>query len=218
MFRIALLDFDGTLAATRPAVVECGRQTLIQGGHRLPPDEVVEAVIANGMPLGEAFAAMAGELTGDEIERCVALYRQLYPEIDLRMSTLFPDVLDTMGLLAERGVAVAILSNKAVPAINTALTGFAAGLEVAAVIGEEPGAPNKPDPDVFHARVRAHFPDHPAEDFIMVGDTVTDLAFARAAGIRSCWAAYGYGEPEACRAFGPDHVIESFADIVRLAG
>ena len=217
MFKIALLDFDGTIAATRPAVIACARLTLEACGHGVPADAVITGVVARGLPLVEAFAALTGSLAADEIDRCVSFYRAHYPAIDREQSVLFDGVAETLAALARQGTAVAILSNKGRPAIDAALAHFGLAEAIPLVIGEEPDGPNKPDPAVFHRRVVPLFGARPAEDYIMVGDTTTDLLFARAAGIRSCWARYGYGDEEACRTHGPDFAIERFSELVEIA-
>jgi phosphoglycolate phosphatase len=51
---------------------------------------------------------------------------------------------------------------------------------------------------------------------LIVGDTETDILFAKAAGIASCWASYGYGEPERCRNLRPDHVITTIEQLPAL--
>jgi phosphoglycolate phosphatase len=218
MFRIALLDFDGTMAATRPAVVACAKLTLATLGHGVPADDVITGVIARGLPLVEAFEALAGRLTPEETDRCVAFYRAHYPEIDRQHSVLFDDVAETLKALSRRGITVAILSNKGVPAIAAALAHFGIADLIPHIIGEAPEGPNKPDPAVFHERVVPLLRRRPAADYLMVGDTTTDLAFAKAAGIRSCWARYGYGDPEACGKVGYDFVIGSFGELARIGG
>jgi phosphoglycolate phosphatase len=50
----------------------------------------------------------------------------------------------------------------------------------------------------------------------MVGDTATDILFARASGMPCCWASYGYGDVERCRALDPEHEISSIEELPAL--
>jgi len=50
----------------------------------------------------------------------------------------------------------------------------------------------------------------------MVGDTEADLHFARDVGIRSCWASYGYGDHDGCRALAPDYEIATFPGLLEI--
>lgn len=42
---------------------------------------------------------------------------------------------------------------------------------------------------------------------LMIGDTESDLLFAKNAGLRSCWASYGYGDDAACNALAPEFIL-----------
>ena len=49
--QVVLLDFDGTLAATHLAVIECARRTSAQLGHGLIAEQELRETIAKGLPL-----------------------------------------------------------------------------------------------------------------------------------------------------------------------
>jgi phosphoglycolate phosphatase len=216
-FTIALIDFDGTLVATRPAIVECARQTLIAEGFPVPPTEEVSAVIASGVSLAEACALLLPGLLVEQIEACVRRYRTLYPAIDLAHSRPYDGVRATLRRLVELGVAIALLSNKGRAAVEAALTRYGWAESVGHILADEAGLPTKPDPAVFSRRIEPIFGERPRSAYLMIGDTAADLQFARAVGIRSCWANYGYGDPLACRSLRPDHEIAGFAELVAIA-
>jgi hypothetical protein len=46
--------------------------------------------------------------------------------------------------------------------------------------------------------------------------TGVGLRFARAVGIRSCWASYGYGDRDGCRALAPDYEIAAFPGLIEI--
>ena len=50
---------------------------------------------------------------------------------------------------------------------------------------------------------------------LIVGDTEADILFAKNAGLRSCWASYGYGDEAVCKALAPEFILP---DIARLPG
>jgi phosphoglycolate phosphatase len=215
-FRVALFDYDGTLAATSPAVAACMSRTLRERGEPVPDAERLSAVIASGVPLEKAFAALAPHFPDDDVHWCVRRYREHYPQADSAHTTLFEGARQTVEALHDLGVAVVILSNKGRVAVEAALRRFGLADQVTAVLTADPGEPTKPHPDVFHERVARLFVGAPASDFLMIGDTSADIAFARAVGIKSCWASYGYGDHEACRALAPDYEIASIADLIAI--
>ena len=50
----------------------------------------------------------------------------------------------------------------------------------------------------------------------MVGDTPADVLAGKAAGTKTCAVTYGFGTREALLQCAPDHVIESFRELVDL--
>jgi phosphoglycolate phosphatase len=217
-FGIALIDFDGTLVATHPAVAACLRRTLEEAAHAVPPDHEIAAVIARGLALPETFRAVAPALAADQVERCVDRYRIHYPAFGLARSVLYEGVQTSLSRLSAMGVAVVVLSNKGHAAVDAALAHFGLASSVRHVLADEPGQPTKPDPDVFHRRIAPLFAARPSADYIMVGDTEADLRFAQAVGVRSCWASYGYGHVEACRSIAPDYEIARFSELIDIVG
>jgi len=71
----------------------------------------------------------------------------------------------------------------------------------------------KPDVRLYTEFIAPSLSSPAAGGPLLVGDTGLDLHFARNAGLKSCWAAYGYGDSEKCFALEPDFVI---ADIKEL--
>ncbi|MBK1622957.1 HAD family hydrolase [Afifella marina] len=215
-YRVILIDFDSTLADTRRSVVACMRRTLSESGFAMPQEKKVEEVIAAGLSLDQAVAVLVPQLAPDEISRCVETYRDKYPAIDAEHTRLFKGAQETLAALEEAGMAVVVLSNKGARAVEATLARFE--IEVSAIIAAEPGAPMKPDPAVFHDRVAPLFGARPLGDYLMVGDTRADLAFAKAAGIAACFARYGYGEASECLALSPEHVIATLGELKALVG
>jgi phosphoglycolate phosphatase len=84
------------------------------------------------------------------------------------------------------------------------------------VFGDQPGFPKKPDPAIFTDHILPRYARWQRQQILMVGDTEIDILFAKAVGISSCWASYGYGEMEHCRRLGPDHEISSIAELPAL--
>jgi phosphoglycolate phosphatase-like HAD superfamily hydrolase len=51
---------------------------------------------------------------------------------------------------------------------------------------------------------------------MMVGDTPADVLAGKAAGTKTCAVTYGFGARDALLQCAPDHVIESFRELVDL--
>jgi phosphoglycolate phosphatase len=109
-----------------------------------------------------------------------------------------------------------VVSNKSVAAIRRSLDDSRLTSFVELVLGDEPGIPRKPDPAIVTDHILPKFAGLRSEQILMVGDTETDIRFAKGSGMVGCWASYGYGEAERCRALAPDHEISSLEELLSL--
>jgi phosphoglycolate phosphatase len=213
---VVLLDFDGTLAATHFAVIECINRTAAKLGHTLLGRDTISRAIAEGLPLPETFTTAIRGLTPHQVAACVDIYRGLYAKVDLEHSRLFDGVGTTIKTIHEAGVRLAVVSNKGPIAIAGALQRFGLAPFIAQVLGANPGLPTKPDPALFDLDIATAFPNVPRSAFLMVGDTIADIRFAQSIGIPSCWASYGYGDPIACKQLAPEHEISCFRQLLSI--
>jgi phosphoglycolate phosphatase len=146
----------------------------------------------------------------------VATYRRIYRGEAAPLLRPFPGVADTLRHLRAGGVACVLVSNKGVDAVRRSIDESALDGLVELVIAEEPGVPKKPDPAIVSELILPHFPQLRRTQILMVGDTETDILFARRASIASCWASYGYGDPQRCRMLAPTYEISSTTELLAL--
>ncbi|MGW5580993.1 HAD family hydrolase [Micromonospora chokoriensis] len=115
----------------------------------------------------------------------------------------------------QAGMSVAAVSNNSAGAVTAYLAAHRLAGHVWPVVGRVYGEPTrmKPNPEPILRAVRAV--SVPAERCVLVGDSLTDVEAARAAGIRSI--GYANREPKirALRAAGADVVITSMGELAR---
>lgn len=213
-YGLLVLDYDGTLAESDAAVGHCLGAVLRARGLPVPDPDAVRANI--GLSLPATFRHFAPGLDEAAVERCVAEYRSLYLVEGLPRMAPYPGVVETLPRLRAAGVRLAVVSNRGHEVLLECLRRDGLGGVVDLALGDAPGRPRKPDPGAYLAEVRPAFPEIPPQRTLMVGDTAIDLAFARAAGLSCCLAAYGYGDPAALPVPGPEHVIAAFPDLAPL--
>lgn len=213
---IFLLDYDGTLASTDAAVARCMFDTLADATGTAPDPAALTEVVGRGLLIGRAFATLLGEVEGERSTALAADYIRRYPDYDRRYAKPFPGARETLEGLLARGARLAVVTNKMT--VNAELSLGHTGLRdlLPLIIGAEPGRPAKPDPRLFDDHVAPLFPGAAPDRFIMVGDTEADLGFARAAGLRSAWAMYGFGRHAACAALAPTWRLADISDLLSL--
>ncbi|WP_408874011.1 HAD family hydrolase [Gluconobacter roseus] len=213
-FPILLLDYDGTLAETQPAILRSLREAFGASGIAAPSPDVLKQELTRGGTLQTLFQAIVPDSDEHDAAAFVRYYRAFYPAADEEETVLFDGVVETLSALKEQGKILAILSNKHAPTVCASIARFGLTSFFTGVIASEPHFPHKPDPRVMNERILPLFPKQPRSSFLMVGDTAADLQFARNTGVASCWASYGHGSSSQCEALKPEIRIDSFGDLL----
>jgi phosphoglycolate phosphatase len=119
----------------------------------------------------------------------------------------FPGVEDALDELVRGGCRLAVCTNK-LEWLSLKLLG-ALGLtdRFAAICGADTFGVQKPDAAILYGTV-ARAGGH-SDRAIMVGDAITDIAVARAAGIAVIAVDFGYSETPVA-ALAPDRIVSSF--------
>lgn len=207
MYRALITDFDGTLVDTQRAIAAVLLTTFKERGIAAPAAEAIQATISMGITLEETIEALHPELRFDANKRgewCVH-YRRIYNAgLGVTASAPFPGVAHTLDSLCSMGIPIIVVSNKGEAAIRNTLQHFALDHLVTQIIAASGELPTKPNPDSFLMRILPKFEGLKASDFLVFGDTETDMKYARAIGAGAAYASYGYGNAEACLAYEPD--------------
>ncbi|MFN9848369.1 MAG: HAD family hydrolase [Alphaproteobacteria bacterium] len=221
-FQFVVLDFDGTLADTRPAIIAALAATFSDSNGVKPNHDALHAAVGRGLPLDATLKHVAAALglpcDDPETARLVDVYRTQYPDHAVSASRPFAGFDPVLRQLKASQTAVAVVSNKGEAAIKTFLDHHGLADLVDFVLGDAPRRPRKPDAALLlnHVLPRAGRP--PLDQVLVVGDTDVDLEFARNSGVASCWARFGYGDATACAALSPDFTIDKPAELTALLG
>jgi phosphoglycolate phosphatase len=204
LYPVYLFDVDGTLVDSAPDI--CGAvQTVLRAHGRA---DVSDAFLRTfiGRHLDDTWS----DLGFPQLEWAILLaeYREIYAGRHHQMTRLYPGVLDALGGL--NGSRKSTATTKGTPTTRIVLEKFGMLPFFDHVQGTD-GFPAKPEPDVLFKSIEA-LGVEPA-DCLMVGDAESDMAAARAAGVRVCAVRYGYGRPEALAKWDPDYWIDDLREL-----
>jgi len=205
-----VFDLDGTLVDSLPDLLEVLNQVLADFG--VPELTAAEAkpMIGDGtLKLVERALAARG-VTPDQIKPTQARFLALYETRPTRLSRLYAGVADVLAELTDADWVFALCTNKPERATRIMLSELELDGFFRAVVTGDSLPQKKPDPAPMRAAVAAlEVPTHRA---IAVGDHANDLRAARAAGVRSIFARYGYGAltPDLPK---PAALLGAFADL-----
>ncbi|WP_179258748.1 HAD family hydrolase [Burkholderia aenigmatica] len=215
MTQLCILDFDGTLSDTHNAIAWSIESTFDSFGVARPSHDAIADTIHAGLTMPDVMRVLHEEqLSAVEIAAWTARYRTIYDEEAMPHTELFPGVEDALNRAKASGIRLAVVSNKGTVSLRRALAQFDIQHLIDVAVGNEPNVSKKPDPQVFINYVQPHFPHTPPAEIVVAGDTHVDILFARAIGVRSCWAEYGYGDADTCRSLEPDMTIKKFSDFL----
>ncbi|MFF7889740.1 HAD-IA family hydrolase [Streptomyces sp. NPDC007896] len=127
---------------------------------------------------------------------------------------LFDGVVPMLQELRDRGLKLSVATGKSGPRARSLLGQLGVLPLFDHVIGSDEVARPKPAPDIV---LRAlDLMDTGAEEAMMIGDALTDLASARAAGVTAVAALWGETAEEEMLAAGPDVVLRAPAELLVL--
>lgn len=203
-YRAVLFDLDGTLVDSVADIAEALNDVLAEEGREPYPLAAVKRMVGDGVVrlMEKAFRETAN--AAERAERFMAVYTPRSTRLTVPVEGAF-EALDHFKSL---GVPLAICTNKPDDAAREVLGTLGLLPYFREVIGGTSGLPRKPDPAILIEAAR-RLGAQPAHT-LMVGDSLPDVAAARAAGMAVVVVDSGYGEIEAAD-LGADVILETLA-------
>ena len=206
---IVVFDLDGTLAETAPDIMRVLNVILVREGlPALPLERARELVGAGARALiSRGFTVSGRPLDEETLERLFEDFLLIYAEDVASDSHLFDGVLEALETLAAEGYLLAVCTNKPILHTRLILDHFKIAQRFAAVAGRDSFPFHKPDPRHLTLTIEAAGGD-PARA-VMIGDSRTDIATAKAAGIPTICVPFGYTDVP-IETLEPNLVIQHF--------
>jgi HAD superfamily hydrolase (TIGR01509 family) len=206
-----LCDLDGTLVDSRHDIAVAFQhawRTVIGG---IPPSATAIAQHI-GQPLAKMISELGGMLSSPLLSIFLTAYDHAYASQEVCLTQPYPGV--TLTLQALSSFTLGVVTTKESGQAEIVLRRLALIPFFQHVQGGSPGLRFKPAPDTILAALAALrcAPPHA----MMVGDTPADVLAGKAAGTKTCAVTYGFGTRDALLQCAPDHVIESFRELVDL--
>lgn len=209
MKKLIILDFDGTIADTRPVILNTFHRTL--DAIHLPQHTDDEIAATIGLPLLKAFPVL--EPMDEEMAAlCTATYRRIFEDVNAEIGVpMFPHVADTLRLLHNQGCTLSIATSRGYKSVVDFIKGFHLDDIITFVIAAEDVKHAKPDAEPVIKTLK-HY-GMKAEDAVVIGDTHFDILMGRNAGCATIGVTYGNGSRESLIEAGADMVVDDFAEI-----
>ncbi|HEX4179374.1 MAG TPA: HAD-IA family hydrolase [Caulobacteraceae bacterium] len=209
-------DLDGTLVDTAPDLI--GALNHLLRDERLPELPLASARLMVGKGaralIERGFAVAGAPLEPSRIQGLTDRFIAIYLDRIADESRPFEGVLAALDELAGAGAALCVCTNKRTDLSLALLDALGMTARFATVFGADRALAPKPDPRHLLAAIAAA--GGTPGRALMVGDSISDIAAARAADIPSIVVSFGYTEIAAAE-LGADHLIDHFDALPPLA-
>ena len=212
MIKGVIFDLDGTTINTLNELYVSINQTLKEYGY---PTKTLDEV---RMGVGRGFrklveAVVPEKLDEEKLTEIGRSYQKAYTENYLK-SDVYPGMTDLLKELQERGIRLAVNSNKSDRFTKALIAKNYPDIRFTAVYGGREGFPMKPDPTV--AKQIAEQMGLEIKEVLYVGDSDVDIQTGRNAGMKTAGCLWGFRDRETLANAGADHILEKPEDLLKL--
>ena len=207
--KVLVFDLDGTLAETAGDLIAALNVVLASESIDPVPIEAARSMVGAGARalIQRGFARAGRSLAADQLDVLFVDFLAYYNAHIADHSTLFPGVEACLDRFAGQGWRFGVCTNKLEASSQLLLRELGVAGRFDFICGQDTFGVAKPDPRPLIETIRA-IGGAPATT-IMVGDSVTDIKTARAAGTPVVAVDFGYTDVPVAE-LGPDRVISHF--------
>jgi phosphoglycolate phosphatase len=210
-----VFDLDGTLVDTAPDLLGATNAVLEAVGRPDMDTASLRHMVGFGARslIAQAMSATGAPAEESQMDRLIEIFIAHYRDHIADFSRPFPGVADTLKRLRAEGARLGVLTNKPAELTGPLLDKLGLADNFIAVYGAGRKSYTKPDPRIFHDVVTDLFAEKGTAGLaVMIGDSVTDLSTARAAGAPCILMSYGY-TPVPAAQLGGDIVLDDFSQL-----
>ena len=212
-YKVVMLDFDGTIARTIPAILHASEKMLKMHGYGIDPVQVERNF---GLALPEAFRCFANDPDIDDrtMEQMIVEFNDIYRNECEPLIELFDGVDVTLDALKRAGVTLLIASNN----IRSVLERLTTRLNIAhyfdGIICADDVVNTKPAPDIALLALERY--NVKGNEALVVGDSTYDMEMGRGADCHLCGVSFGSHTPEMLRDKGAHYVIDHYSELRKI--
>ena len=185
-----IFDLDGTLIDSAPDLHRAVNLMLAQLGTAPLPLAQVRGMVGDGAAALIQRSLSACSLSGADEAAALEAFLAFYAQDPTAHTRIYPGVPETLDLLRERGIQLAICTNKPAGLTHTILERLGLLEYFPHVLGGDSLPFRKPDPRMLLHLLAAMGTDPAAA--LLVGDSEVDAATARSASVPFVLVTYGY--------------------------
>lgn len=214
MIKVIIFDLDGTLLNTIEDIHYVLNESLEK--FSLPKLSLAQTTSFVGNGAKKLIEDAVGDVSNEVFEKVYRYYLEKFSLSQNERTKFFENEEVTLFKLMNRGIKLAIVTNKPQRATDNVCIKYLAKIKFCEVLGHTEYFPLKPNPASTLSIIEKM--GVKKEEVLFVGDGETDVLTAKGAGIRCISALWGYRTREQLEAAGACEFAENFTDILNFLG
>ncbi len=208
-----VFDLDGTLVDTAPDLIDAANHALSGIGLSAVNEQELRTWISFGARrmLVEALACHGQQLPQPQVDDLLAAFLSYYEANIANRSRPYPGIVDALNTLGNQGARLAVCTNKREALSYRLLEALDLKHLFLGIAGRDTFPVCKPHPDHLRGAIRLASGDEKRS--VMIGDSATDVATAKAARIPVIAVSFGYTDVPAS-ALGAEAVIDCHTSLI----
>lgn len=217
MTKLMIFDLDGTILDTIHTIAYYANNALKAHGITEIDTEDYKYLVGKGARnLIKGMLEFRNKYNEELFNKVFNDYNEAYNKDTSYKTEIFPGLKETLDKIKERGIKLAVLSNKphfATVSVTEKLYGKG---YFDLILGQRDNVPIKPDTASVY-EILNHFNVN-EEECIYIGDTSTDMKTGKNAGIYTVGVLWGFRKREELENSGADIIIEHTKDLYKIIG
>ena len=211
MKKLAIFDFDGTLFDSINDVIIIFNKTLTL--YSLPTLTREEYIPCLGGNIDDIVSLVLKENdSAENHEKVKKTYLELYNSSKKENTVPFPNAKEVLENLQDKGVLLAINSNRLSYSLNEFVDRHLGDIEFVAIEGHDYVHPSKPDPYGVNRIIEKV--DVSGDEVVYIGDSTNDIKTAQNAGIDCILVSWGYGVEEDFKSSYPIKIADDIFELL----
>ncbi len=210
--QLVIFDLDGTLLNTIADLAASANYALEKLGYPRRSETQCRAFVGNGVTKLLERALPDGAKTPENVALMRAVFQAHYDAHNADATFAYPGMADLLAALAQKGIKLAVASNKYQSATEKLVRLYFPQVEFCAVLGARENVPVKPDPQIVRDILQAA--GVAKENVLYVGDSDVDMQTAQNAQVKACAVTWGFRTREQLLPYAPAAWADKATDIL----
>ena len=216
MKKLIIFDLDGTLLNTIADLAAATNFALKHFGYPVHDEKEYNFFVGNGINKLFERALPSEARTEENILKIRSKFVPYYDIHNADLSKPYSGITELLNELQNKGISVAVASNKYQSAATKLVKQFFPEIEFSAILGQREGIPSKPNPTIINDIIGITGVSR--ENIAYIGDSCVDMETGRNASVTTIGVSWGFRPRKELEAYNPDFIADNCNELKKYLG